>query len=72
MTFADSDRPSWRTQERRALRDRAFLARVIGMRTAGDVAALQDLLFDHRFAAHWKVVAIKRALVAVAESKGVT
>lgn len=58
--YADADRASWRTQERRRLADLEFLEK---LRTA-DLAELYRMHDNHRSkrAPAWKKVAIARAI----------
>lgn len=62
---AAADRASYRTVQNRREADRAFLARVMELRTAGDLKALGKMLRDHIGAPEWKCVAITRAIATV-------
>ncbi len=68
---ADADRCSYKTTSRRRDADREFLARVIALRTAGDVEALIAMQLNHRFGPAWKKSAIGRS-IAIARMKEVS
>lgn len=60
MVYAGADRVSYRTERRRAEKDREFLAKV---RTA----SLEELLVmwrnhNHKSAPRWRVIALQRAI----------
>lgn len=58
--FADADRPSYRTEQRRREKDLAFLERV----RAASLEELAQMRREHagKSAPQWKVIAIERAI----------
>jgi adenylate cyclase class IV len=65
--YADADRASFRTTQRRRERDIEFLAKV---RALTDRDEAMRLLIEHHDGPAWKRVAIKRAIARIERKEG--
>ena len=69
FVYANADRASWRTQQRRRERDMAFLARLRELVDALDEPRLGRLAMAMCCGPAWKRVAVRRALAKVLATK---
>jgi hypothetical protein len=72
FVFANADRASWRTQQRRRERDMAFLAKLRELVDALDEPRLGRLALALCCGPAWKRVAVRRCLARVLATKNPT